>query len=393
MTFDFRASQVRTNKIIASGSTGTSASLLIYPFARALDQSGSINSAVFGTGSIGSDVFLFVSGAVNSMGTSTQGTTLLGGDLKVSGAFMSLGSLESYGSVIGYSTFSAFQSASFLSDVTVFGGNYVSGPFIAWSTSRLVGATTISGTITSINTASFSAPVTASSTALFSGATTFSNTLTVTGKLSASLQTLSDGTPYLKAGPNITITTQSNGAVAISGSAGSSYTMQSWIDFERKNHTAYPSEFSGDYSIGVGFYTTSSGSVITGYRFAWSGSANQDIMVTVWSGSTGLVSASVPCTGSASPGVFTGSFGSTVSMAPHGTYRISMRDITGTTFHYFTSGNDFYTFAGTGAYKSARVHPNLVINAFYAYAAGDGSPVNLGGDTYSSAVEPVITFA
>jgi uncharacterized membrane protein len=142
MTYDFRASQVRTNKIISSGSTGTNAALLIYPFASALNQSGSINTAVFATGSIGSDVFLFVSGAVNSMGTSTQGTTLFGGDLKVSGAFMTLNSIQSYGSVIAYSTFSAFQSASFLSDATIFGGNYVSGPFIAYSTSRLVGATT-----------------------------------------------------------------------------------------------------------------------------------------------------------------------------------------------------------------------------------------------------------
>ncbi|TXH11650.1 MAG: hypothetical protein E6R04_00970, partial [Spirochaetes bacterium] len=69
MTYDFRASQIRTNKLITSGSTGTNAALLIYPFTVALNQSGSINSSMFGTGSIGQDVFLFVSGAASSMDT------------------------------------------------------------------------------------------------------------------------------------------------------------------------------------------------------------------------------------------------------------------------------------------------------------------------------------
>lgn len=380
MTYDFRASQVRTNKIISSGSTGTNAALLIYPYSSALNQSGSINTTVFSTGSIGTDVFLFVSGAVNSMGTAVSGTSVFGGDLKVSGAFMVINSLESYGSVIAYSTFSAFQSASFLSNVTVFGGNYVSGPFIAWSTSRLVGATTISGTITSISTASFSGPVTAS------------NSLVVTGKLSGSLQTLTDGTPFLKAGPNITITTQSNGAVAISGSAGASYTMNSWIDFQRQRFAIYPAEAAGDYTIGTKFYTTVSGASITGYRFAWSGSMDEDLMVTVWSGSTAMVSASVPVS-AASPGIFTGSWGSPVTMDPYRDYYISYRDQSGTYYYAYTSGNDFYFFAGTASNKAARVLPNLVVGYFYCYAAGAASPLTGGTDTYSSAIEPVITFA
>lgn len=380
MTYDFRASQVRTNKIIASGSTGTNAALLIYPFASALNQSGSINTSVFATGSIGTDVFLFVSGAVNSMGTAVSGTSVFGGDLKVSGAFMVINSLESYGSVVAYSTFSAFQSASFLSDATIFGGNYVSGPFIAWSTSRLVGATTISGTITSINTASFSGPVTAS------------NALVVTGKLSGSLQTLTNGTPFLKAGPNITIVTESNGAVAISGSAGSSYTMQSWIDFQRQRYAIYPAEAGGDYTIGTKFLTTVSGASITGYRFAWGGSVDKDLMVTVWSGTVGVVSASVPVS-AASPGIFTGSFSTPVSMAPYRDYYISYRDQSGTHFYAYTSGNDFYFFAGTGTNKAARVLPNLIVGYFYSYAVGNSAPTSVSADNYSSAVEPIITFA
>jgi hypothetical protein len=45
-------------------------------------------------------------------------------------------------------------------------------------------------------------------------------TLIATAGLSGSLTALSDGSPYLIAGPNITINSQSNGSVAITGSAG-----------------------------------------------------------------------------------------------------------------------------------------------------------------------------
>lgn len=351
MTYDFRASQVRTSKLIASGSTGTNAQFLIYPFSSALNQSGSINTSVFATGSIGSDVFLFVSGAIGSMGTTVSGTSVFGGDMKISGTLMAITSFESYGG------------------------------FTASSTSRLVGATTISGAMTSINTASFSGPVTAS------------NALVVTGKLSGSLQTLSNGTPFLKAGPNITIVTESNGAVAISGSAGgTSYTMQSWIDFQRQRTTIYPAELPGDYTIGTRFYTTVSGASCTGYRFAWGGSTDQDLAVTLWSGSVSVASVSVPVS-AASPGVFTGSWGASVALDPYRDYYISYRDQSGTNYYAYTSGNDFYFFAGTGTNKAARVLPNLIVGWFYCFAGGDSAPLSAGADNYSSAVEPVTTFS
>lgn len=89
MTTDFRASQIQTNKIIASGSTGTStnALLLIYPISK---QSGSnqgfINTGSFGLSGIGTDVFMFVSGAIGSRGTAaSNATTVFGGDVHISG--------------------------------------------------------------------------------------------------------------------------------------------------------------------------------------------------------------------------------------------------------------------------------------------------------------------
>ena len=79
MAYDFRASQIRTNKIIASGSTGTGASIMLY---------GHENDGVpplvgnlantFDTGSIGQDTFLYVSGSENKRSVFGGGLTLSG---------------------------------------------------------------------------------------------------------------------------------------------------------------------------------------------------------------------------------------------------------------------------------------------------------------------------
>jgi len=89
LTLDFRASQLRGAKFISSGSTGTGASLLFYPIAAdnpSTPNIGNINAAVFGTSSIGTDVFLYVSGGVGQKGTAnTHAISVFGGDLHVSG--------------------------------------------------------------------------------------------------------------------------------------------------------------------------------------------------------------------------------------------------------------------------------------------------------------------
>jgi hypothetical protein len=73
MAYDFRANQVRLNKIISSGSIP----ILIYPSSSAADFAGNLAPS-FSTASIGTDVFVFVSG-------STTAKTVFGGDVVVSG--------------------------------------------------------------------------------------------------------------------------------------------------------------------------------------------------------------------------------------------------------------------------------------------------------------------
>ncbi len=78
MPIDFKASQIRTNKIIASGSIAKPY-LLIYPSGSALNDSGALTK-ISGTGS---DGWLFISGGINS-----NEKVVFGGDTTVSGTFI-----------------------------------------------------------------------------------------------------------------------------------------------------------------------------------------------------------------------------------------------------------------------------------------------------------------
>jgi hypothetical protein len=84
MAYDFRASQIRTNKIIASGSTGTSASILVYGHENdgIPPLAGNIAST-FDTGSIGADTFFYISGSENKR-------SVIGGGLTLSGTVVAL---------------------------------------------------------------------------------------------------------------------------------------------------------------------------------------------------------------------------------------------------------------------------------------------------------------
>ena len=87
---DFRADQIQTKQIIVTGSGAGTTKLLIY----GIEAQGSpvneglINQTVFPSNTtIGSDVFLYVSGALNAKGSATErGTSVFGGDLVVSGS-------------------------------------------------------------------------------------------------------------------------------------------------------------------------------------------------------------------------------------------------------------------------------------------------------------------
>lgn len=194
MPIDFRASQIQTNKIIASGSTGTETGAQIVVYSHLADDGtapnqGFINQSTFVTSSIGTDIFLYVSGGIGQRNVgNAKSISCFGGDVHISGNLTVDGTYPSGGGT---------------------GTNFF------WSPSNAV--------------------IEASGSLTITGSGYFKN------GLSGSLQAVAPGVPYLLAGPNITIATNSLGQVSISGSAsgggGSSFYRLEVLDYYSTNAT------------------------------------------------------------------------------------------------------------------------------------------------------------
>jgi len=81
MPLDFKARQIRTGQLIASGAVNIP--LMVYNSGSALDYYGGFPAQL--VTNAGKDVFLFVSGGIGEKGTNKQTISLFGGDLVVSG--------------------------------------------------------------------------------------------------------------------------------------------------------------------------------------------------------------------------------------------------------------------------------------------------------------------
>jgi hypothetical protein len=210
MANDLRAKQIRTNQIIASGSVN-SASLFIYGAGAATNLRGEYNSSLLS--GVGSDVFLFISGSTGASGTTNRGVTLTGGDLVASGTITSVSGIS--GSLTRLPSGNSYLVAG--ANVTI--------------TTASNGQVTIASTGGTGSPGGSDTYVQFNDGGLFggdSGLTFVKATGTLEGLrikaavgLSGSLTRLADGTPYLLAGPNITINSSSNGSIQITGSAGS----------------------------------------------------------------------------------------------------------------------------------------------------------------------------
>lgn len=215
MTFDYRASQLRTSKIIASGSTGTNAKLILYPISSqgSPANQGNISASLFGTGSIGSDIFLFVSGAVNSLGQNTNGASVFGGDLYVSGNLrtaISFSATAISASVINASTIdaesvTAFSLSGTQIDATSIVASQIEAPYIHAETLFATSSLGTGGTFYFKNNTAYSGTLTSSMTA--NRTWEFPNS---DGVVLLTRNLLGDSV--------ITVNTYSNGVVAISAS-------------------------------------------------------------------------------------------------------------------------------------------------------------------------------
>ena len=193
MSKDFRASQIETSKLIASGGIGeTKLGLAIYSGSIASDRAGSVSdSAIFNN--VGTDVFLFVSGARSNSDFNRSQVSLFGGDVVISGTlYAERQVIEVDGIVDGdmIVTGSLFvKPDSDSSAAVVFRKANGNDIFVVDSSKSLI---QITGSIEQTGISKFS-----------SG-------------LSGSLTQLTDGSSYLIAGSNVTISSSSNGSITIS---------------------------------------------------------------------------------------------------------------------------------------------------------------------------------
>lgn len=127
----------------------------------------------------GQDVFFYVSGTVGSIGSESR-ISLFGGDIVSSG------------------------SLRLANGMTVVGSSLIAGDSAILGTSNILQDLNVDGKLS-----------------VMTGADVTGSVKFVNG-MSGSLTNLIDGTSYLVAGPNITITSASNGSVTISSSGGSS---------------------------------------------------------------------------------------------------------------------------------------------------------------------------
>jgi hypothetical protein len=274
MAGDFKANQIRTTQVIASGSNGSNAAILLYGSGSSTNFSGGYSASM--TSDVGSDVFLFVSGSTRSKGSArTNGIALFGGDAVASGSLTAAlglsGSLTKLPDGTSYLVAGANVTITSASNGAVrisssggtgspggsdtqvqfnnggsFGGD--AGLTYDYNNSRLYadnltvtadalfqgavdvnyGIATTQSTFslvdTTATTVTFAKAATSLDMGISTGITVISGSVRAPNGISGSLTQLSDGRSYLVAGSNVTIASSSNGQIFISstGAGGSS---------------------------------------------------------------------------------------------------------------------------------------------------------------------------
>jgi hypothetical protein len=245
---DFKASGVRTERIIASGSLNNPR-LLIIGSGSTNSDGVNVNTDTIKLSGTGSDTWLFISGSrggsdrVAFGGDTYFSGSIFGSDLVVSSSTITVGLSAStgYSDTYFYVTGTAGSKNSLIKGTSIFAGDLVVSGDIYNSAGVIYtpGSSTPGGSPGSVQTNDGSGGFDG-----FGGFTYDDPTLTLSvynvdaTSLTGSLTTLNDGSPYLLAGTNVTLSTGSNGAVTIASAGGGSSNWNELSPSPRLNTTA-----------------------------------------------------------------------------------------------------------------------------------------------------------
>ena len=327
MAQDFRADQVVSNKLIASGGINdTSVGLVVYSGSQSTDATGGIPSSMLS--GVGTDVYFFVSGAVDGKSKTTDGSNdvvLFGGDVVISGTMyaekiiaevdeLTTGSLSVSGSLfvsqsatIGHGiVVNDKQGSSAIDDAQIKSSNKTHAFFVDASKDQVLilsggggtdpdeaAATDLAFFVSgAINGKDATSAANSGGVALFGGDVVVSGTLYPGSSVSI--------TDDLTVGDDLTVTgnTYLSGTAQVAGmlKVSGSYTPGPWAssvalevsdgnaDFLRDLYVAHDTRLSGSVYLGKatlsGFHSTGSITVASDSAFTADLSVGDDLTVT-----------------------------------------------------------------------------------------------------------------
>ena len=230
MAYDFRANQVRLNRIISSGSVP----ILIYRSSSAADFAGNL-SPTFNTSGIGTDVFLFISGSSNAK-------TLFGGDAITSGSFRSLSGITgSVRHINASGTPFIVGGSDIVVNYNTLGQWEISGSEASFFTSPSDKVIQTTGSLLAVGLSS-------------SNGAQITGSLEVLGGITGSISGTVAGNPFLVAGPNVTLNYNTLGQWEVTSSGGPSL----WTELDSTHIYTTSSAAMSHLSVSLGAEITGS---------------------------------------------------------------------------------------------------------------------------------------